>query len=1151
MKQTGRCVVNDTSDLYNQMKKGPVFLYLGQGYLSLATGQDPFLDEILRKYGKGAEGIRSYFDIFNGNAQNSKEDAFAWMQGRCERFSIPEWVNTISEYSWNGVYTSAIDTIWLKAFRKEWREIQPIFDEVYNPSNPRSKTKLHCTFLFGRIDRSFENENAPLSQREYRKRKLIAISFSRRLPELITPFGTFLIEGYQGDRDWFSLDDLLSSVVDELLPGQVHLFSADTSIINNAYAFSLIQEKKLIIHDQSLATFLLRGSESGMLQLGQTIEKKEHGRHIRIGDFDFVIPINVWNQVSRSARIIDDSVIVRPKPLSADAQYREFRKFLAESGVIPVWSGYAREFAFKRDFQSILKAAVDKMLKQKDLHDEPILLVGQTGTGKTIALGQLVFDIRKEEKYPVLFIEGKAKRPINTDIDAFCQWLRNEWSRIGRIGTPTIIIIWDLNDVTQYYELLRYLSGRGHRVVLIGSSYNQDFLDDNKKKFIKVDAPIQLSPNEIRGFIDFLNRFEPSLGEQLSQLIKTADKSFLVALYRLLPDTRAMIKTGVIKEYDQAEKNIDRIAQGITDDSNETLDLSGLILYHALVKRGIIPELKMLSPETTEMGGEEVSETKQLLGLVMVPGCLNLNVPFELLLRTLHKDEIRLYSDLLTKFDIFQWYYDEDGTYNIGPRNSLEATLWVRANIGSPKYEVEYVNKLLFNIKDTGEFVNNPEVNFAVDLVRNMGPNNIARSRRYFPFFKEISDTLGALRDKRNIKNPRIMLQETTLMREYVLDQSQLGTPLDESEKNLDKAEEIIREAIDVAGHDRKLKSILFCELASVLGTKFVDTITQPRDITRALRQFEDVREAAYRAWRLNPEGYFPIDILCWTTRELLGNERVDQRTRLEAEANILHAFEMAELENFDVVQETRLQRRRMEIGIITEKQELTEDAFNRLVALGSTAGYYLKAKYIIQGIPLDNLLTERHKQRCEEVVTYLQENFEFIKEDGRSLYLLLQLWWIIKTGKPIFYGEKQTVGFNHEDWSYCAQLLSVLSKLDEIYTNPRLLFLMALASFHLDDFNDAFDIFKQLERESDYRTGRRRVIRSYIASSDTGIAKKYSGEVRWVSDDVSEGGIYVPQLRRVITFFPREFNRLDIKKGESLEFYLAFNFLGPICQPT
>ena len=47
-----------------------------------------------------------------------------------------------------------IDIVWPKAFRKDWRELQPILDEIYYPSDPRNRSNLHCTYLFGCVDKA-------------------------------------------------------------------------------------------------------------------------------------------------------------------------------------------------------------------------------------------------------------------------------------------------------------------------------------------------------------------------------------------------------------------------------------------------------------------------------------------------------------------------------------------------------------------------------------------------------------------------------------------------------------------------------------------------------------------------------------------------------------------------------------------------------------------------------------------------------------------------------------------------------------------------------------------------------------------------------------------------------------------------------------
>ena len=122
---------------------------------------------------------------------------------------------------------------------------------------------------------------------------------------------------------------------------------------------------------------------------------------------------------------------------------------------------------------------------------------------------------------------------------------------------------------------------------------------------------------------------------------------------------------------------------------------------------------------------------------------------------------------------------------------------------------------------------------------------------------------------------------------------------------------------------------------------------------------------------------------------------------------------------------------------------------------------------------------------------------------------------------------------------------------IDELSQNPSLLYLLGIVTFHLGIYGDALRIFRSIEQASTYVTGRRRVIRSYLASTSNGLPQKFNGTVDWVSDNGAKGEIYVEEIRHNISFIPRDFNRIDIQKHETLNgFHLAFNFIGPIADP-
>ena len=1127
--------------LSKQLKTGPAFLLLGQNCLKLESGRDPFLSEILRKYGGAGD---DYSQILAGRASEASEAALAWMQQRCERFPSPEWLGTVASFPWSGVYTSAIDTVCLKAFRTSWRELQPIYDsETLNPSDPRNRHRLHCTFLFGCVNQTDRDKKPPLNEDELDIRDSVANALARRLPELITPLGTLVIEGYAGDSDWFS-PQKLTPVIERLNQAQVHIFSANEAIKQNSRIARRIQEGKVILYDENLAVYLLRVQEAGYLLLGEPPEKDEYGRRITLEDKSLTVPLNLWNQVSRSSTILDDTILIEPPHIGENRLYSEFRAFLAESSNKPIWSGYARGFAFKRNFESHLQEIVTKKLKSNELQDEPIILFGQSGTGKSIALGHLAYSIRKEGKYPVLFIEHRSKLPLPSDLDAFCKWAEDS-------GAPAILIVWDgMFEQEQYYELTKRLASRGRKAVIVGSCYGEA----NKKNNF-VQAPSVLSSNqegtdEISKFIAFIEKFVPSSSADLRKLNEKGSDRFLVALYRLLPPTRNQIRTGLAKEVRYAEQDssklsVDKVASSTT-------------FATALLKAGLITQDQLLSSEDLVIDGEEVTLLQKLIRLVMVPGRFGMNLPLEILMRAINAGKITDFVDLINKLktDIIQWHEDDNGNIEIGARHRIEAQEITKSLLGGAKAEVECVKDILLNVREKGNFNSETEILFAVSLIRNM--RSKSDSHYFASYFPDIAEVLRQLREDYSVQNPSLMLQEATLLTDTVQRQRKNSDPDFSTEdciKLLKRAENVLRIGLDQIGFDKKNKgrrSRLMVELASVLGTKF-NTLKEAQCHEKSLIALQQAQEAAFDALSLDTENYYPIDVLLWTSKDLLLDESVDPAVRAQIEANVFHVLTLSESEEYPPEQQERLQNRRYQIGDLVGRNDISEEAFQTLSAMGSSVGYYLRAYAIVKDVLFKSSLSPDDIQACERAVYYLKEHWEKICQDSRSLYLLLKVWWLSKTKEPLFTGERRSVSFNQQEWKDCLQVLETLMTTTEFYENLSITYLRGLANFHLDRIQVSLEIFKELENESS-SIGRRRILRSYLASTSDGNPKKFTGEVAWRHEKPYEpGAIYVSELQRSrITFIPQQFGKPDIRPGESPgEFHIAFNFLGPIADPV
>lgn len=1121
--------------ILQRLGKGPAVLFLGQRYLALDSGSDPLLAEILRKYPASASNLKGFFPVLESGIGEAGDSALAWIDERCKRLSPPEGLRLASGFAWSGVFSSAIDSIWPSCFRTAWRDLNLIFEEKYRPSDPRSKTNLHCVCLFGSVNRTDPGERPPLSRFDWMKRKQVAVGLARRIPEVLTPWGTLLIEGYDGTSDWFSNEDFLP-IIDSLNPGQAHVFSTTDESASHPDIKALVKQGKLTLHRESLGQILAAAQEKGVIQLGSAPQDTGTGRRMFVKGRPAVLPREIWQQVSKSAVVLDDSALEPPAPLSEEARYREFRAFLSGTEGRPHWSAYARGFGFPREFQVALTKEIQGRLESKKLSDDPIILHGQSGVGKTVALGAVAYDFCKDQAHPVLFIERRTQRPVASDLDRFCKWAEDS-------GAQATLIVWDgMLESREYADLAGALAARGRKAVVVGSTYRLE--GPTAKRSNHVLAPGQLSTAERKRFAEFLGSFHPSY----SQLLEIQmDDTFLVALYRLLPPTRSQIRSGLIQEVGRAEDILTKRAVGHPGGAPEA---PPSILAQAILAAGLAAKLPPISADETIVSTEAMTKVQRLTGLVMVPGRFGLSVPLEVILRALGREGYAGLPELFQGLDIFRWHDDSQGNIEIGPRNSLEAALIVSGRLGGAKMEVAFARDLLIEVRDSGSYSGDRELTFAVDLVRAMGVRGEQKS--YFsPYFNELAGALRGLREERGFENPRLMLQEGNLSRQWAIERHRSNTIDDDTDAALAHAESVLQRALDLIGDDarrRDIRSQLLVEFATTIGTRAQQLLEHPTGKRDAVGLYRKARQSLAEARSLDPGNYYPTDVIAWLTQRLLESNQLADDEAAEAIADVLHVFELTDSEDIPTEQRERFNSRRLKFGEAFDLEDLADSAFDALVAQGSGAGYFLRALRISGLSTSPDLSLSETRQPIRKALQYLEENLEPASKDIRCLDLYLDLWWLANTGVKLFDRERLSAPLTEDAWKKCLDILATIERTGKSSRPLRLAFLRGLANFHVGSTAEAFATFREVNRESDRLRGRWRVIRSFVASSPDGTPRKFHGSVKWVDESGLRGEVYVEELRHAIPFLPRDFGRPEIAKGESLgEFHVAFNFLGPV----
>jgi hypothetical protein len=1121
-----------------RISRGPAGLLLGQHHLKLGSTEDPILELVKKKIG----GKQQTYDLLLSADEAAGPNFLHWLDDRSRSFAPSQHVEAIAQYAWIGVWSSAVDGIWSAAFEKPWREVQRIYSERYKPSDPRNRKRLHCTYLFGSASRTEPDEKVPTSRIGYLKRRPVAQALIHRISETLGPIGTLAIEAY-GVDDWLQLQDFVGLVL-QMQEGQCHLFSASAEIRSSPEVQELERSGLLTLHEQSLARVLQEGSLSGIIKFEETLEQGDLQRLISFAGKPHTVPRDLWVPLASHAQIVTEEILADLPHLSPDASYFSFRQFLGGTSGRVDWEGVNRGYPFRRDFQEHLEKAILGRASRKETPERPLILHGATSTGKSIALAAAAYRVAENRLYPVIHIQSNASLAAFPIIDKFCQWAENS-------GASASIVIWDaMQDLDWYENLSRRLAGRGRRVVLVGSTYRMTRRPPRRRDDF-IEAPTKLSASESDRIAKYLSQFDVRV-TGLKGITQRSDAGFLAFLYRMLPPTRATVRTGLVRELEQVESHLIRKSLA----AEKTYEPSTALGW-ALLNAGLIPKLQLQEISTASTTDEAFTTVEDLTALVMVAAQFGLSVPLELLLRATGEAGQINVPKLLAEVDLVGWEEDAEGNYRLGARSRLEAELIVASRLGSTAREVDYARRLITEARDGNSAISGAsEVDFVTSLVRSLGAQG-PHPGKYSTEFPAISASLRILREERGLSNPRLMLQEANLLREFVI-WSRKNPANDRAYKGayllavLEEAAVILSSALQMVPTDTSsaLRSRLHVELAATHAAH-AQALRETRDFEDQLRLFQDARRAVALARAEDQESYYPLDVLAWATRDALQSGAMTEEDQSEAIVEVLSAFELLTPQDLDPSQIERYHERRQEFATVARDFDLADQSFDALAERGSGAGVYLRTREIADPMSLKVPLSHRENQSARKALAYMNQYAKLVSEDPRCLNLRFDLWWLLNAKNNLFAEERESLPFTLQQWREALSMIESIEATGESYRDVPLAFLRGLTQFHLGDFNAAFRTFADLEIRSEVIKGRRRIIRSYLASDPQGTPHVYSGEVVRVSRDLKRGEVYVDSLHRSVPFIPSEFRGRDLTSGSNLgSFHIGFNFLGIIADP-
>lgn len=1120
----------------SSIKEKPIYLFLGQEYLKLEDGTDYFLEQILQKYYNREYSKPDYSLLFDSEIKKNKDQAFPWLVKCSMNIIESEALQIITSIPWSGVMTSAIDGFIEKAFRNPGRDVQPIFDNNYLPDSPRNKKKLHIWNLFGSVLMPEDDQRPPITEEELWNKENEVSVMVRKFFQIISYNGILAIEGYMSENDWLKIDTLYS-LLSQQTEFQTFIFSFNETETPNRKVQKLLKDKKLIPIKESLAEILLFAKESGRIDFSTDIFTNfSPANTIKIKSIKKTIPSSIYNSVTSTAHIITEDLYIIQGSTSKEKRYLEFKEFLYESSYKPCWKGIAKGFPYKRNYEKKLLKVINDKINNSKHRKKLIILHGQTASGKTIALSNIAFTIQQEGKNPVVFIDSVTTNIKREAIDKFCKWAEDNGAKLS-------IIIWDgMKNQTDYLDLYRYLhESRGRKILIIGSCYKvskNDTFDD----LYYFESPSNLN-GEINDFLKHLQSIDKTLLNYLDKRKShILDNSFLVFLYRVLPPSRKAIIEGLEHELGYTEDFIRKKSD------METFEKAALgILADALKKAGLIEKLPFISNQDIEIGNEKVSELQELINIVMVTGQFNLSCPFDLLMRATKKSSTENIISIFQNVDIFRWTEDPEGNIYIGSRAQLEAEIIVKQRIGGWEFEIDYFVKLLSALNNNTIF--QPiEVNFGIELVQKIGPNKLGIPKYEKGYFK-IANCLTKIREENGIKNPRLMLQESMFYRESIKKTENIPDTTEPVEI-LRISSEVSLEALRMVKpnySNRKFRSQIMAEIASTNGQLvFQLKLNKNKSKKDIIKKIEEAYIYCYKSHSLFPQNIHAIDIIIWIAIDYIKYFKEKDKYYYSIIKNVINAFNLADIEGFEGESLAKIKQRKSSFYEQIGKIEISEKEFNELIEMKNPTGIYFRALNFVHSFlyDKDKKFSSEEQESCKKAYELLMKYESITKYDVKCNILMLRVWFAWKTGLQLFSQERACIAMSYNDWSYLKSIIQRIIEPEEFEKNLKLQYILAIACYHISEYNDGETIFKEIESESRYHS--KRIWKYNLLCDVSGKPKEFTGSVKKLSES-GKGYIFVTEFQKTIPFMGIDIDKPEINIGDNFSFKIAFSLFGPI----
>ena len=590
---------------------------------------------------------------------------------------------------WKCIYTTNQSDRLADTFSRAERQVRPIYTKHEYDS---ARTKLDqnnplLVFINGRASKENDDEDIDQEVERRENSKLLLKSMTSLLKSDLMV--ELVIVGYNPqDNGELSPYDLYAELR-LLSDNRVTFYGVTPEIAANKYIKKLANDGIVTLFAQDLGEALENrcsvadnDSEDSPVV---THDVENANNTVYIDGHPVVLDASLCYDFNKYGRVLSVREMATGT-ISRMMQTEFFYQFLKRSPHTPQWYGYAKRnsFAVPREFEDELYEKVHDGLEKNS--ETPVVLVGQTSSGKSVALAALAFRLFQERKYPVLFVNNPDVTFAKHSAAALA--LDNILKEIRDNGGRAIVILdWSVYNLQRSDTIGRIayqFNNRGQNVLFVASAMTAVA---ETIRYVTVSAPIDLTASEKNRFKDLLVEKGKLPCNKVEQWMcrHENENGLLSMLYRLVYELHPQLELGLKKEITKALADTVEGIMELEDPIPEQKPLSSIAAQ--LLKLGLIDLPDTYTQEQVHSIKTSIIDSLQAFceGLA-VASLFKLRMPITMAMHLLQIPECsnrQQYRDVVFNAPWLHYALDDDkyspGEYYVSFRDPMDARIYLHS----------------------------------------------------------------------------------------------------------------------------------------------------------------------------------------------------------------------------------------------------------------------------------------------------------------------------------------------------------------------------------------------------------------------------------------------------------------------------------------